>query len=90
MKKLSEETKQHIIDELEKRKAVLPCPRCGNKNFSILDGYFVQTIQDDYKGITLGGQVVPSIAVACTRCGFLSQHALGVFGLLDKEEANDE
>jgi ribosomal protein L37E len=90
MQQISEQKKQEIIKVLEERGAKLPCPRCGNNSFTLLDGYFNQTIQTDFKGMVLGGPSVPSVVVACTRCGYLSQHALGALGLLPKEEAKNE
>lgn len=78
--------KDKIIKALTERGASLPCPRCGNDAFTLLDGYFNQVIQEDPKGIVLGGRTIPSVVVACNRCGYLAQHALGVLGLLAKEE----
>jgi ribosomal protein L37E len=82
----SQDQKDAIIKALAERGANLPCPRCGNEAFTLLDGYFNQIIQEQPKGIVLGGRTIPSIVVACKRCGFLSQHAIGVLGLLPKEE----
>jgi len=87
---MREEQKQKIIKALEERKVILPCPRCGNEHFTLLDGYFNQTIQTELTGIVIGGPSVPSIVVVCTQCGYLSQHALGVLGLLPKQEAKNE
>lgn len=86
MKELSKEEKEKIIKVLDERGAKLPCPRCGNNSFTLLDGYFNQTIQTELKGMVIGGPSVPSVVVACSRCGYLSQHALGTLGLLPKEE----
>lgn len=85
---VSQEQKEKIIKALEERGAKLPCPRCGNKSFTLLDGYFNQTIQSELSGIMIGGPSIPSVVVACARCGFLSQHALGALGLLPKEEGS--
>lgn len=85
MQKLDETQKQQIIKALDERGAKLPCPRCGNNNFTLLDGYFNQTIQTELKGMVIGGPSIPSVVVACNRCGFLSQHAIGALGLLPKE-----
>ena len=90
MQQISDEKKQEIIKALEERGAKLPCPRCGNQSFTLIGGYFNQTIQTDLKGMALGGPSVPSVVVVCKRCGYLSQHALGVIGLLPKEEAKNE
>lgn len=87
MQQISNEKKQEIIKALEEHGAKLPCPRCGNKSFTLLDGYFNQTVQGDVKGMVLGGPAVPSVVVICSQCGYLSQHALGVLELLPKEEA---
>jgi len=90
LKKLSERDKQEIIKALEERGATRPCPRCGNNNFTLLDGYFNQTIQTELKGMVLGGPSVPSVVVACNRCGYLSQHVMGVLGLLQSEESDND
>ena len=82
MEMLSQAQKDEIIEVLKSRGATLPCPRCSNNDFTLLDGYFNQAIQAELKGMVLGGQSVPSVVVACSRCGYLSQHALGVLGLL--------
>ena len=87
MQELTPEQKDKIIQALTDRGAKLPCPRCGNDTFTLLDGYFNQIIQPEPKGIVLGGRTVPSVVVVCNRCGYLSQHALGVLGLLPKEES---
>ncbi len=87
MQELPKEQKDIIIKALTDRGAKLPCPRCGNDTFTLLDGYFNQIIQTETKGIVLGGRTIPSIVVACNQCGYLSQHALGVLGLLPKEES---
>ncbi len=87
MQDLNQEQRDKIIKALTDHGARLPCPRCGNDAFTLLDGYFNQVIQTELKGIVLGGRTVPSIVVACNRCGYLSQHALGILGLLPKEES---
>ena len=82
---MPEERKKEIIKALEERGAKLPCPRCGNQQFTLVEGYFNQTVQTELKGFVLGGPAIPSVVVACSKCGFLSQHALGALGLLPKE-----
>ena len=86
MAKLSEQDKKDIIRELTNRGATHSCPRCGHGNFDVLDGYFNQTIQGELTGMVLGGPSVPSAVIACNKCGFLSQHALGILGLLPAKE----
>jgi hypothetical protein len=87
METMSSDEKQKIVDALSKKGANLPCPRCNTKNFTLLDGYFNQTIQQKLTaGLVLGGPSVPSAIVVCNNCGYMSQHARGVVGLLPKNE----
>lgn len=85
---ITQEEKQRIILELNKRfgSSGIKCPMCGNNHFIIGDGYFNTFIQGDLKQTTLGGPSIPSIPVICGNCGFISMHALGVLGLLPKQD----
>jgi len=86
--KLSESEKQRIAGALSQRRANRPCPRCGNEHFSLLDGYSIQVLQQDFKSIVIGGgPIVPAVGVACNNCGFIAFHALGALDLLpDRQE----
>ena len=81
----SDEQKEEFKKVLQDRAATRPCPRCGNASFFLLDGHLSPTIQANLTKSILGGKNVPVIVLICDRCGFLSQHALGVLGLLPKE-----
>lgn len=87
MTKLSQEEIAKIIERLKERGVSLSCPRCRHASFTLLGGYFNQTIQNELNGMVLGGPSVPSVVTTCNKCGFLSQHALGTLGLLPIEEA---
>ncbi len=89
MPEWTQEQKDKIIKALMERGARAPCPRCGNQSFTLLDGLFNQPLQTELGNIVLGGPSIPSVVVVCTRCGFISQHALGVLGMLPKEEKNE-
>lgn len=89
MPEWTQEQKDKIIKALMERRARAPCPRCGNQNFTLLDGFFNQSLQTELGNIVLGGPSIPSVVVVCTRCGFVSQHALGALGMLPKEEENE-
>lgn len=81
--------KDDIARRLSERGALLPCSRCGNNNFSILDGYTKFFINNDIErmgDLDLGGPAVPVIMVACNKCGAVTLHAMGAIGLLDKKE----
>lgn len=79
---LTQEQKQKIIDTLNAKGVKPTCPMCGHKNFILADGYFNNQMQTDFQSFAIGGPSIPSIATACSNCGFISQHALGVLGLL--------
>lgn len=85
---ITQEEKQRIILELNKRfgSSGIKCPMCGNDHFIIGDGYFNSFMQDDFRSLNLGGPSIPSIPIICDRCGFISSHALGVLGLLPKND----
>ena len=85
---ITQEEKQRIILELNKRfgSSGIKCPMCGNNHFIIGDGYFNSFVQDDFRSLNLGGPSIPSIPIICDKCGFISSHALGVLGLLPKND----
>lgn len=92
MDQLSQEEKDEIIEILKERGAIQSCPRCGHGNFTILDGYMTHSLQSKLEGQVIGGPAIPTVAVICNNCGFVSEHALGVLGLLEDEkvESDDE
>lgn len=89
---IKQEEKQRIILELNKRfnSSGIKCPMCGNNHFIIGDGYFNSFMQDDFRSLNLGGPSIPSIPVICNNCGFISMHALGILGLLPKQENTEK
>ena len=87
---IDNEQKRKIVDELAKRiQRPLTCPMCQNNSFTLADGYFHNTLQSDLVTISIGGQNMPTVAIICTKCGFVSQHALGILGLLPKTNNNE-
>ena len=82
MEKISKEEKNLIAKILKERSAILPCPRCGNSDFMIADGYVNNYIQVDKKNIQIGGPAIPAVLIICKNCGYISQHSMGILGLL--------
>jgi hypothetical protein len=82
--------RNEIIAALKRAYANEPCPRCRHNEFALLDGY-VNLAPNPNPGIGLfvGGPAIPAVVTVCTRCGFLSQHALGALGLLPQEVGQD-
>lgn len=87
---LNEEKRKELADALKKKIPNLTCPMCQHRNFIIAEGYFNNTIQDDFQGLSIGGPSIPTIPIVCGNCGFISQHALGVLGKLPKPQTNKQ
>lgn len=87
---LSNEEKKKIADELAKRQPVLKCPMCQHNSFIMADGYFNNSMQNDLSSFNIGGQSIPTIAIICSKCGFVSQHAIGILGLLPKQDNTEK
>ncbi|WP_308818405.1 hypothetical protein [Pseudonocardia alni] len=86
MPTLSVHAQEMIIERLQKKGVKLPCPRCGERRWTIQDGLVTLGLQATLDTITLGGPGVPVAVVFCDNCGYLSQHALGALGLLADSE----
>jgi hypothetical protein len=85
--KMTAEQWRQVVEALSAKHVRLPCPRCGNPHFTLLEGYFNQPVSGAVSNASSAmafwhGPTVPSVVTACTNCGFLSQHALGALGLL--------
>lgn len=76
-----------IIEALNSKGVNKPCPRCGHLHFSVVAETFIP-INNEPNVISVGGPVVPTVIVACSNCGFVTQHALGALGLAPLERAN--
>ncbi len=86
---MSDWTAEHrdkIVKRLQERGVTRPCPRCNSDQFSLVDGYavfgLVEKLEDE--GVR---HLVPSVTVACTRCGYLTFHAMGALGLMPKDQS---
>lgn len=83
---LTDDNKNELIKALTEKVESLECPICHKNSFTIVDGYLIHGIQDNKRNILLGnGPMIPSMAIVCNNCGFMSQHNLGILGLLKKE-----
>jgi len=85
--KFEQQTKEKIAEKIKEKEALKPCERCGQQNFSVLDGFVnVPLAQEISGGIVIGGPQVPCAVIACTNCGNLSYHALGALGLFNEQK----
>lgn len=86
---LKEEDKQRIISILNNRIENFVCPICHKGKFSLVDGYSSCGLSDNYNNINLGGRMLPFVMIVCNNCGFISQHAIGSLGMLDKKDTDN-
>ena len=87
---LSEELKVKITEVLKSRNALSPCPRCGSSEFLLADGLFTNILQSDLNSPKLYGRALPTAVIVCKNCGYISQHAIGLLGLLDQVKADNQ
>lgn len=87
---ITQEQKQKIVERLRERGVVRPCPMCGKGSWVLADGYLNEALHGNLAyALFLGGPSLPSAAIICTNCGFMSQHALGALGLLGEADGRD-
>lgn len=87
---MNEEKKKQIINALSQRVSSFVCPICHQSKYTFVDGYTVDPVQEDYKGMQLGGKIMPSVMLVCNNCGHIDRFSLGVLGLMEKEEKTQE
>src|SRR6266702_1507299 len=91
--KLTEQDRQVIADELQRRKAVQPCPRCKYSQFIILDAYGSVSVTTRFAPTGLHPGMMPppgfpiptefpTVVTVCGNCGFVSQHNNSLLPLL--------
>jgi predicted nucleic-acid-binding Zn-ribbon protein len=85
--KFDQETKQKIAKIIEEKGALKPCARCGQQNFSLLDGFTSLPLsQEVSNNVIIGGPTVPCVVIACSNCGHIEFHAIGALGLLNTQK----
>lgn len=76
---MNKEDLQKVIDKLN---AAIPggveCPMCHSRNFQVINGSFSNVVQNDLHELVLDGKTVQSLMIICPKCGFMSQHSIGV------------
>lgn len=87
---MTPETKKEIVKILQQKGVSKCCSRCASYDFVLLDGYFNQALQERELSSDLGTTYIPSVIIICRDCGHMSQYALGILGLLPKNDANEE
>ena len=80
-RRFTQRERQWIVDRLNEVGATRPCPRCGHSEFSLLP-VAGEIVVDANKGLFPANESIKYAVCACTKCGFLSHHALAVLGTL--------
>lgn len=88
--RFSKGREKEILEAMEKVGLLNLCPICRQNKFQLQTGYFLNVIQQDIENVELGGNVIPTVVLICLNCGFVSQHSLGVLGLLSKSESEED
>jgi hypothetical protein len=80
-----------IVKKLEDLGAKNPCSRCGNKTFTVIDGYGNFSLQNEFSNKTLiiGGPAIPVVFIACANCGAITPHALGALQILPSQDKKE-
>ncbi len=73
-------TPEEIIQILKEKKAILPCPACGQDAFTLLGGDFTQESISSRGGRGLLNYIV----LVCDNCGYIRQHAMNRLGITPK------
>jgi transcription elongation factor Elf1 len=76
---------KQLKDFLTRIDATLPCHRCGNPEFAIVDGkgeFAIKNFQG--KGVE---QTLPVMFVVCSTCGAVTPHAMGAIDTVLSEGA---
>lgn len=70
-----------VTNALKRKGASNACARCGNTRFEVV-GEVAITVMQQGSGLLSGlhdqMQTVPTVLVACSNCGNISHHALGI------------
>lgn len=85
--KMDEDKKKKIADELANRVGILECPICHQSRYTLIDGFFVDMLQEDYKVINLVGRKLPTILLVCNHCGHIDKFSLGVLGFMVEQKS---
>jgi hypothetical protein len=82
--RVNEDRKKAFAEALNKRGVLLPCPRCGARQFEIADETVIKLQPPG--ALVRGGPAGPVVVVLCANCGFVSMHASGILDLLTEPD----
>ena len=83
---MSESRSEEISRALTEKGVNQPCPRCASQSFSVVGESRIQ-LQEDPNTYQIGGKNIPTVLVACSNCGYITQHAQIPLGLFKGEKS---
>lgn len=68
--------KNEIIKCLGTKIGMIKCPMCNKGTFTLLDGYAINSLQEDQNTIIIGGNTkrFACVVIVCNNCGYTSYH----------------
>lgn len=75
---MNQADKQNIANKLTEKGVSKACPRCPSFNFEVV-GQTQVSLTENLNVFSLGGTIIPAVIVACSKCGFLTFHAISTF-----------
>ena len=85
---LSQEQANDIANALNQRK--IYCTICKSSKLIVIDGYITHSLQNDPLKITIGGRILPMVAVVCDDCGHIMYFSMSSLGLMGAKKKNGE
>lgn len=74
--------RERAIKLFDEKKHCEKCLCCKSSNLKVLNGFFINIIQEDPRVLDITGsqkEAVPSIVYYCNNCGYIMQYHLGVY-----------
>ena len=78
---MDNQRQEDVIRALTSHGVKLSCPRCGNERFEFI-GESVIPLNEQPGIAVASSSAIPVVLVACTMCGYITQHAQGPLNLL--------
>jgi ribosomal protein L37E len=77
---MNQKRQEEISQALTAKGVDRSCPRCGNVQFSVVAEFSI-VLEESPSSYSMGGRSIPTVIIACDKCGYIAQHALGALGL---------
>jgi len=90
----SDEERNKILEALKKKKVPRKCPACEGTEWTLGEQYTPLALNDMSAGLVVGGPTIPTVALVCKNCGYVSLHSTLILAHLpvkpeQKEPPND-